>query len=202
MLLTIASVALLMTIPALPAFATSDLAVGPDAVVPAGAPLPHSHVPQVDAACDNLGLCGVIRPSADTGFIGDFAYDIANDRFAVVDVPVGGDGVFWMDGQSCAVGDYVAYAGVSQRGCAIDNDNGVVYTASWNDGTIWRLDLYFNVLGSQFFHESYAGLAVDEAGKMLYAVTSSRPDELIAYAIQPDGSVQPRFPGVESAAIT
>ncbi len=190
MLLTKASVAMLVTIPALPALAASNLAVGPNAVVPAGAPLPHSYVPQADAACDNLGLCGEICPSGSSIFIGDFAYDIANDRFAVVDVPAA-DGIFWMDGQSCAVGDYVAYAGLSQRGCGIDNDNGVVYTGSWNDSTIWRLDLNFNVLGSQYFGEAYAGLAVDEAGEMLYAMTNASSDELIAYAIQPDGSVQP-----------
>jgi hypothetical protein len=188
MLLNKVSVAILVAIPALPAFAASNLATGPNAVVPAGAPLPSSYVPQANAACDNLGLCGEICPDGSTIFVADFAYDIANDRFAVVDVP-SVDGIFWMDGKSCAVSDYTAYAGISQRGCALDNDNGVVYTGSWNDLTIWRLDMNFRVLGSQYIGESFAGLAVSEEDDLLYAATNAETDELIEYAILVDGSL-------------
>ncbi len=170
-----------------PATASPQLAVGPNAVVPDGAPLPVARV-SANAACDNLGECGQICPSSGSVFIGDFGYDATNDRFAVVDVTTV-DGVFWMDAQSCTIGDYAAYAGVSQRGCAVDNDNGSVYTASWNDDSIWHLDKAFGVLGSQYFGEAYSGLAVDEADRLLYAMTNADPDELIEYAIEADGSV-------------
>lgn len=174
----------------LPAMAASELAVGANAVVPDGAPLPLSYQPQSDAACDGLGTCGLICPNSGSVFIGDFAFDIESNQFIVVDV-VSPDGVFRMDSDGCGVGDYASYAGVSQRGCGYDNDNGVVYTASWNDQTIWQLDSAFNVLGSQNFGESFAGLAVDEANTMLYACANASPDELIEYSILSDGSVAP-----------
>ncbi len=170
-----------------PAMALPQLAVGPNAVVPDGAPLPVARA-SANAACDSLGECGRICPSPGSSMIGDFGYDTTHDRFAVVDV-TRPDGVFWMDPQSCTVMDYAAYAGVSQRGCAVDNDNGSVYTAGWNDETIWHLDHAFGVLGSQFFGEAYSGLAVDEANRLLYAVTNASCDELIEYAIEADGSV-------------
>jgi hypothetical protein len=170
-----------------PALAASQIAIGPNAVVPDGAPLPVARA-TANAACDNLGECGRICPSGGSLFIGDFAYDLTHDRFAVIDVSSSAS-IFWMDAQTCKIGNYGAYVGDSQRGCAIDNDDGSVYTASWSDDTIWHLDSSFNVLGSQYFGEGYAGLAVDEANRLLYASTNGDPDELIEYAIQGDGSV-------------
>ena len=190
MLIARAKVALLIALPAPAAFAAGSLAHGPNAVVPDGAPLPAPYVAHADAACDNLGTCGVICPSGGSVFIGDFAYDLANDRFAVIDV-TSPDGIFWMDASTCVVESYGDYAGISQRACGYDNVNSVIYTASWNDETIWRLDDDFNVLGSQFFGEGYAGLPVDEDGTRLFAATNASPDMLIEYSIEPDGSVTP-----------
>jgi len=179
--------AALLIVPAAPALAASAHGIGPDAVVPDGAPLPAS-LAGIDAACDDLGLCGYICPSAASVFIGDFAYDQANNRFAVIDV-VSPDGIFWMDGESCVVGEYGSFAGISQRGCAYDNVSGIVYAGGWNDDTIYRLDADFQLLGSQYFGEDYAGMTVDEDNNLLYASTNSDPDELIAYTINGDGSV-------------
>ncbi|MAE71919.1 MAG: hypothetical protein CME06_15815 [Gemmatimonadetes bacterium] len=170
--------------------AATDLAIGPNAVVPAGAPLPAAYRPRATAACDHLGVCGTICPSGGSFFIADFAYDKANDRFAVIDV-TSPDGIFWLDAASCQVGQYGSFAGVSQRGCAIDNLSGIVYTAGWTDHEVWRVDEGFNVLGSQSFEEDFGGLAVDEDGSRLYAATTADPDELIEYEIGLDGEITP-----------
>ncbi len=177
----------LATFPALAS--TRPVAVGPDAVVPDGTPLPATRA-GAESICDEIGLCGAICPSPYTVFIGDFAYDSANARFAVIDVGTPA-GVFWMDGASCAISQHVASAGPSQRGCAYDNDTGVVYVAGWNDHTIHRLDSNFSLLGSQALGEAYAGLAVDEQHRLLYAISIAGFDELIEYAINGDGSVTP-----------
>ncbi len=183
-------VAAMVTISLAQARAATDLAIGPNAVVPAGAPMPASHLPGAQAACDHLGICGAICPSGGSFFVADFAYDKANDRFAVIDV-TSPDGIFWLDAASCQIGDYGSFAGVSQRGCAIDNISGIIYTASWNDHTVWRLDKGFNVLGSQLFSEDFGGLALDEERSRLYAATTADPDELIEYEIGLDGEITP-----------
>lgn len=170
------------------ALGASNLAVGPNAVVPDGAPLPSASGAHIDSACDNLGSCGDICPNVGSVFVGDFAYDESTGGFVVVDV-VTPDGIFRMGSGGCDVTDYASYAGVSQRGCAVDNATGDVYTASWNDQTIWHLDGGFNVLGSQILGQSYAGLAVDETNRLLYAATNASPDQLIEYSINSDGSV-------------
>ena len=185
-----AAVVALVALPAVPVFGASLVAVGPDAVVPYGGPMPASYVVNVDAACDNLGVCGEICPSGASAFVGDFAYDIANGRFAVIDV-TSPDGIFWMDASSCEIGDYGSFAGISQRGCAIDNGTNIIYTGGWNDYTIWRVGFDFDVLGSQYIGEDYAGLAVDEENELLYATTNTSSDELIRYTINEDGSVAP-----------
>lgn len=174
---------------AVPAFAVQHVAEGPNAMVPAGAPLPELTA-RCDTACDNLGECGSICPSPATVFIGDFAYDQANNRFAVIEV-VNPDGIFWMDADDCTIGLHGTFSGVSQRGCGYDNDTGIVYSASWNDNMIWWLDDEFNVLGNAQFGEGYAGLAVDETNRLLYATTNSYVDELIEYNIQGNGAVAP-----------
>jgi len=190
MLVLRANALILATAIVSPAFGATEIAVGPNAVVPDGAPLPESYVTHDEDACDLLGQCGVICPNAASVFIGDFAYDASTGGFVVVDV-VTPDGIFRMDSGACNITDYASYAGVSQRGCGIDNDTGNVYTGSWNDQTIWQLDNDFNVLGSQNFGEPFAGIAVDEAARMLYAVINASPDQLVEYAILDDGSLEP-----------
>ncbi len=102
-------VAAMVTISLAQARAATDLAIGPNAVVPAGAPMPASHLPGAQAACDHLGICGAICPSGGSFFVADFAYDKANDRFAVIDV-TSPDGIFWLDAASCQIGDYGSFA--------------------------------------------------------------------------------------------
>ncbi len=181
---------LAFVIPISATLAGGRLATGPNDVVPGGAPLPTRHAPGAEEACDHLGVCAAICPSASSIFLADFAYDLGNQRFAVVDVNTP-DGIFWMDASTCATERYGSFAGISQRGCGYDNRSGVVYVAGWNDQTIWRVDEEFAVLGSQTMGEAFAGLAVDEEGSRLFAATSGSPDELIEYTIGGDGSVSP-----------
>ena len=165
--------------------AAPKLAVGPNAVVPDGAPLPAAYTTH-DASCDLLGNCGDICPNPSSIFIGDMGYDIAAGVFYAIDV-VTPDGIFTIDG-SCVTGAEGAFAGVSQRGCAYDNTNGVIYTNSWNDQTIWYVDTDYNVIGSSFQGESFAGAAVDEANGLLYCSTNASPDQIIEYSINADAS--------------
>jgi hypothetical protein len=143
------------------------------------------------ALCEEVDGGGGICPGGSSVFVADLAYSSDRHRFAAVDVPFKGDGIFWMDAGDLGLSGYSSYAGVSQRGCAFDGSTGTLYTSGWNDQTLWRLDQDFGVLGAWFLGENVAGLAVDEGARRLYASTNDAVDEIVEFALEEDGSATP-----------
>ena len=134
------------------ALGSPRLAVGPNAVVPDGAPLPLAYNNH-GAGCNALGTCGSICPSLGSVFIGDMGYDIAAGQFYVIDVN-SAFSIFTMDG-NCALGPEFQTPGQPQRGCAYDNSNGVIYTNSWVDQKLWYYDTSYNLIGSESLKENW-----------------------------------------------
>ncbi len=184
-ILFIASMAFAVNVKSLPTTTTYNPVAPPELV--------QRHTGDMDAPCDNLGLCGnVVGPAGDCVFLGDFAFNCNTYEFAVTEVGgTSGDNFFTMSEDCVETGfgyhDPVLYA--SGRGLGYHQEEDVYFTSSWNWYTTYAMDSGFNVIATTVDNMAGAGNAVDEENGYLYQSTNSSPDQIVQYTINPDYTV-------------
>jgi len=160
----------------------SALNLGPSGAPPepAGAPLLSCSISR-----DN---CGSISPSANSVYIADGAYDLADGTLFFVDVPSGSDGVFQVDPSTCEIVQGTYYSvnyGMSQRGIGYDPEYHRIWVGGWNDGFLNQHSAAppYLTVSYTFTGLDIGGIAVSDADDYLFVGTSGYPDMLYVYDI-------------------
>ena len=143
--------------------------------------VPHSGsspLMNCDISRDN---CGVIGVGQALGWAGDGAYNSIEGTMFIVDV-ASVDAVYQVDPATCAFvsGSYgTTAAGISQRGCGYDSVNHEFWVGSWNyPETLYQHSAVFPytlVSATAVPGVGIAGIAIDAANRLLFALTNANP---------------------------